>query len=433
MLPRVRIHRVTLLGTVLVAALALVALTSAAAPAQIEINHLAYTSHGEAQHNWIRSMAQAYEAQRPNVKVNVIIGNQEQFAVMVAGGAPPEVVDLPTLDMGTYIANNFFADLRPFLERDGLLREYSPIVLEQLRQPDGGLFALPKNINVVITFFNVNMFNEGGVPTPIELGEGWTWESALDSARKLTVEKNGDGTPDQFGMDRSYAGWEWAVHQAGGRFYDDLITPTRSLWNSPEVRTAIEWVNSIHQAGVTPRWQVPNWQSLYFWLNGTAIDIVDQPPIIGAYLTNVSFDWDMALQPKGPYSRATRTSIGGWMVPKGVANLPEVWEWLKFISNEENTARMVRESTLVPARTSLQPLYVELVGIEDKNWQVIFTNPEAPNGYPGYFVDNRLNPRSFNGPITQIFSGAVPVQAWLEETHRQTQAIIDEINAGRSN
>ncbi|HEX6972656.1 MAG TPA: hypothetical protein VF234_10605, partial [Limnochordia bacterium] len=242
----------------------------------------------------------------------------------------------------------------------------------------------------------------------------------------------GDGTAEQFGMDRSYAGYAWAVHQAGGRFYDDFVTPTRSLWNSPEVLRGIEFVNSIFQAGVTARWQVDNWRDFYFWNGSSAIDLVDQPSIIGVYLKNARFDWDMALQPKGPYSRATRVAVEGYMIPRDSKQLQATWEWLKFIAvDEENVRRLVRATGIVPALTALQSEYIDVLGIEEKHWPVIFENMEAPNSFPGYFVDDRLNPRSFMGPITAIWSGQTPSRTWLEATHRQAQAVIDELNAQR--
>lgn len=389
----------------------------------VEITHVQYISHGAAYHEYIQTKARAFEALHPGVTVNVIIGNHERVDVMMVSGTPPDVIDLP--DYVHLALDGLLVDLLPLLERDGLIDKFRPETLDLARLPDGKIYTMPFLLQSNPTYFNRDLFKEAGLPAPDELGEEWSWETVLDFGKKLTIARSGESLPASFGVDRPWSLWRIAVHQAGGRFYDDPLRPTRSLWDSPEVLEGIRYVEQIYRAGITPHLHVPDQTLYYFWTGKTAIDMVDGPGIIGAYLKEAPFDWDFALQPRGPGGRAGAVSVAGPHILTSTQNLSAVWEWMKFITvDEANVEEFVRMTGLVPALTAAQPAYPDAAGIAAKNYWFIFEQTLQPNPF-NYMLPRELSPRFVNPQ--PVWEGQMSPQEWLTNMHRTATALIDEM------
>ena len=55
-------------------------------------------------------------------------------------------------------------------------------------------YAVPFALVNTVLYFNKDMFDAAGIAYPTD---DWTWEEFREAAKKLTIDKNGDGTPDQ--------------------------------------------------------------------------------------------------------------------------------------------------------------------------------------------------------------------------------------------
>ncbi len=399
--------------------------------AKTEIIHFDYTSHGPAYVQFLEERAQEFEALY-DVEITFITGNQDKFEVMAVAGTPPDVVDLPALDLGTWVAQDYFLDLRPYLENSEYKNAINPLLLGHSTSSSGVLYQIPKSMNPVLSYFNRDLFREVGVPTPQELGDGWTWEAALDAGKKLTLDRDGDGVPEQFGMDRPLPQIEWAVHQAGGRFYDDFVTPKVSLWNTPEVIRAVNYVLEIFRNKMAPQYVVSAPAQYYYWTGKTAMSLNDGPGIIGAYMKQAPFDWDLTQQPKGPVGRATRIAIEGYLIPKESQVADLAWKWVEFlILKPENAVAFTRLTGMLPAHSVAQNSYGSIAGITDKNWMAIMEQLNDPTSYDGYKLDRRINPRWLTGTFAEVWNGTTAPEQFVEKTQAQTQAILDEINSSK--
>src|SRR5690606_354059 len=117
-----RIHMSKICGW-LVVCVAVIALTSVIS-AQTKIIHLSYSGHGDAWHQYLRTMSQRFEAET-GIKVEVIVsasgqvGYGGQLLTMIIAGAAPDVTDANPALAGVFLGQGSFVDLRPLLERDG--------------------------------------------------------------------------------------------------------------------------------------------------------------------------------------------------------------------------------------------------------------------------------------------------------------------------
>lgn len=405
--------------------LILVGLVSSAVSA-VSVTHLTYVYHGDAFLRYLEQKAVEFK-KLTNIDVDIIVGNQEKFKTMLAGGAEPDIHDLPDFD---HLAlSGYYVDIIPLLKRDGLLGQFNPGLIKAMSDQKGALYRVPQGIASVVGFFNRTMFLEAGVTPPDRLGNQYNWDAVLQLGKKLTRDVDGDGIPETFGVDRGYAYWRRAVAQAGGTFYeyDSSGQAVKSLWNSPEVEQGLSFVARMWEEGIIPWMRVPNQENYYFWNGKTGIDIVDATGIIGSYLSKVTWDWDMTLLPAGPKGPIASGAGGyGPNILSSSKHLNETWEWSKFLFiNRKNMEEMMALVGTVPALSSAQSAYAGIANLKDKNYQVIFDalNYLPPPEYGA--VPQELSPRFVD--VNDAILGKTPVRQFLEQTHVRMQATIDDL------
>ena len=409
----------------------LLALALAAIGSAQEITHYTYAGHSDSWYQHLKNMAERFQAET-GIQVNVIqsTGNyQEQVLTMIAGGAPPDVTDFHPQLGPTLIEQGLFTDLRPYVERSGLdLTQIPPIAVEGVTAPDGTLWSLPVSVFPVVTYFNADMFAVAGLPNPIELGEDWTWESFRESARRLTVDRNGDGQPDQYGIEgRITARWEQQVHQAGGQWFDRLVFPTQSRFNTPEVLEAVRFITGLmHEDGVVaPTSGFSIWPSV----GNVAMTVVDGPGVIASYWQDATFAWDITVQPKGPASRAARVNPDGFQILRDSPNKDAAWRWIHYlVGSVDNQLEFAATTGRLPSLRDAMLRYDEQLDIQlPPNWMAFFETAFDPNGYAAYVIPANVQ-STINTTIAQVWNGTLSPEDGLQRIHDVTTALLAEQN-----
>lgn len=410
-------------------AVLLIVLTSAAGAASAAtVTHLVYTSSGAAYQGYLDQMAKAFEKQNPGTRIELVIGDGTKFDTMRLGGMAPDILDLP--DYAHLGPLGELVNLMPLLQRDNLTKLINPAVLKSLTTPNGAVYSVPLQLAVNTSYFNRDLFRQGGLTPPDQLGEQWNWDNMYLSAKKLTQDQNGDGKPETFGIDRPWgATWRVLTFQAGGSYYqyDDLLRPVRSLWASEPVVKAIEYNERFYREGLTAHFYpgIPDQSLFYFWTGKSAININDGTAIIGSYLKNATFDWDLSLMARGPAGPITMFNGSGPHIVSSTKNLELAWKWMKFLAfNQDNVSELVRQVGVIPALSAAMSAYPAVAGLSDKNFQALFQQTLYPPLYTQWPTAADLNPRKVD--MNPVWQGKVPARTHLEAIDRQMQAIIDQ-------
>lgn len=396
-----------------------------------DVTHLTYGAHGEAWFAFLAGMAEKFEAQT-GLQVDVIVntGNyQEQVAVQIAGGVGPDVTDFHPQLGASLIQQGVFENLRPYMHRDGFdLSEFPPVAIEGMTAPDGSQWGLPISVFPVVTYYNATMFEAAGLADPGQLGDDWSWDTLLSSARQLTIDRNGDGVIDQYGVERRItARWEQQVHQAGGQWFDRLVFPTESRFNTPQVLEAVRFLHRllVDEQVATPSTNVNEWS---VWSEGpanVAVTTVDGPGVIPIRWQNAHFDWDVAMQPKGPANRAARVNPDGFQIIADSPNKEAAWEWLKFLLEVENQVEFAMITARLPAHRDAMVRYNESDFDLPPSWrQVFLATASDPNGYAAYVIPDGAVQTAINQRIGQVWNGQVPPETALVQIHDQVNALL---------
>lgn len=231
------------------ATLALAALAACGRGADDDIV-LRMTSWQSPQENVLdRPAVQAFERAHPGVRVvNEPVSNQaeyrEKVITAIASGSPPDVLLLDGIDVPSFAEAGVLLNLTPFAARAGLaLDQFFPNVLSMFARGDSVL-AFPKGFSPVVYYYNRALFDAAHVPYP---KDDWTFDDFLRTAKALTIDRDGDGTPEQWGtaVDRRFHTWQAMIWSGGG----DILAPdgrhATGALDAPATIRALEFLTSL--------------------------------------------------------------------------------------------------------------------------------------------------------------------------------------------
>lgn len=394
-------HLVTVALAVTLAGAAVSASTVAVA-APVRITHMTFYWHGQPYTDWLNWAAQEFHKQNPGIEVNIqMAGGPSQgdyftkLTALLAAGVPPNVIDF--MDLG--LDPSLFADLRPYLASTPYASadRIPPGLRPWLATSNGAIVALPWDIYPTVTYYNRDLLDELGLLDPYQLGAKWNWDSLIENSIKITTDRNGDGKPEAYGLDRMWAYIDVAIWNAGGQPYDRYMNPTRAQYSTPEAIRGLQWIQDVHN-----RWKVTTptlgaEDARYaLWRGNVGYSLVDGPGAM-QNLFKVKFQWDVAPQPTGPARDGGGLYVDQVRVLKSAGHVAEAAEWVRFLTtNREVVERLVSMTGRVPA----------LPGVDYMKF-----NPKAPAHAAAFAVQaSRENiPPLFSPKMSQITKKIQPI------------------------
>lgn len=166
-----------------------------------------------AQENpFVEDLIVAFEDKYPNIMVEQIVVPWDEFEPkvmsMYAAGDAPDILGMGGTN--PYIERflrGMILELDPYLEKypemvDGLW----PVAIKAYTK-QGKIAGIPYAVLATGVFINATRFDEAGVDYPPYdwSDESWTWDAMIETAKKLTLDKNSDGKIDQYGLSPSHS------------------------------------------------------------------------------------------------------------------------------------------------------------------------------------------------------------------------------------
>ena len=271
----------------------------------------------------------------------------QKFLTGIDAGHAPDVVNLHWSQTPQAASTGQLIPMDGLLVRDGIDPDgFYPIGLEAYRYR-GQLYGMPIKGATVCGFFNRDLFDRYGVEYP---SADWTWEEMLRKAKELTVDEDGDGLPDVYGLSPyDIANYVWS---GGGRFVRWEEGRWVSNLEDPATIEAVRfYVNLFWKHRVSPprpgiRSEAPM-STFTFEAGRIAIDLAG-PWRIPDYQYLDRFDWDTLLFPKGPAGRRTRYAGSALVIWKGTRRPEEAWRLVRYMTGPEATAKMARIGSDMP-------------------------------------------------------------------------------------
>jgi len=317
------------------------------------------TSSTEALKPIFLSTIEQFEQEHPEIRVELmeIPGNYYQkVSVMIAGRNPPDVMWMGQ-SFVEFAMRGAFLDISDRIAAEIDTSEYHPQVLSWYRF-GGKQYGVPYGIDLRFIVYNKTAFDEAGLEYP---KDGWSLDRFTDCAKKLTIDRDGDGRIDQYGF-RGDIGYE--------PFGAEFVSPdgSKALCNSPGMIEYLQFsLDSIYKWKISPRPEETRQES------GDAYSIFRQGKAAMMEFATWSIshlrekcadvDWDVVGMPVAN-RRAHWASSAAYVIARDTKRPEESWLFFKKLISDEFqlgmsieslpasrrvAEQLVRENTLKPA------------------------------------------------------------------------------------
>jgi multiple sugar transport system substrate-binding protein len=243
-----------------------------------------------------------------------------------AAGDPPDVLATSVAYAWDYAHNHQTLDLSKYVEKLDA-DKYFMNVSRPVRYPDGkgALHAFPFEWVCSVLYYNKDLFDKAHVPYPTE---SWTYDDLLAAAKELTG-------PGQWGVESYYAHTflDAMIVANGGKVIDDAYK--KCVLDQPEALASIQWaVDLIHKHRVAPppdTSQNAGLEAAGPFQSGKIAMQID-----GAWgiqkVKSVSFDWDIAMVPKGKVARVVYGGPDSFGISAKTKNPDLAWELVDLLT-----------------------------------------------------------------------------------------------------
>lgn len=312
----------------------------------------------------LKELIAKFEEQHPGIKIDaqyIPSGDAliQKLVTAVQSKTAPDISWLHSDYIEALVEADAIYKMEHFINgTDGITREdlndIYPALL-QFSSWKGTLYSLPMEATNLGLMYNKDLFKKAGLD-PNHPPKNW--QELIDFSKKLTIDKNGDGTSEQVGFFvpifpaagplGSWMVWQFMpfLWQAGGDFVN--IEQTSVLYNTDEAVKALELWQQLYRDQ-----NLKNFTNLFenAFVSGNLAMALDGPWNLPRYkdlLKNI--DWAFAPLPAGPFKSATVVGGEYLAIFKQSAHPDEAWKFIKWMIQSEIQAFWSIKSGYLPIR-----------------------------------------------------------------------------------
>lgn len=337
----------TLFTATLLAASLMAASTVQAAPQEVTMWH--YFDQKPEQ-EMLADMVEEYNSLQDDIHINATFVSRtelmNQYTVGALSGELPDIGQVDSPDMESYISLGVFEDITDELESWGELDQFYDGPLSSCKDPDGKVYGLPQNSNCLALACNMDLLKAAGYDH---------MPQSLDEFKEM-VAATTDASNDVYGFAMC------AVSTEEGTF--QILPWLRSVQNGTGVNvdniTADSAVNGLQTLGdfVANGYmskECVNWTQADAWnqfcAGKAAFAECGTWHLAQTDAINGAFEYDFTLLPTGDEGTSTST-IGGenFGVCKGSENKEACAKFLEWLCSQENEAKWAAVGGKIPTR-----------------------------------------------------------------------------------
>lgn len=168
----------------------------------------------------LQQVLNQFEASHPGIQVRFeTIADQymDVLKTRIIGEAAPDVFYLDVFEAPFLMSQGVLEPLDAYITPETDLADFEPRLLNAFKDGDR-LYGLPKDYSTLALFYNKKAFAAAGLDRPPA-----TWEELLEYSQRLTIDRNGDGRPEQYGLGftADLARLVYVIQAYGGQVLDD--------------------------------------------------------------------------------------------------------------------------------------------------------------------------------------------------------------------
>lgn len=374
-----------------------------------------------------------FMSSHPHIKVNLLNqgGYRDLFDKLMAAAKAKQLPHLSQIysnRLSWYVEKGLALDLKPYIEAEGTgLSEADFEDIPEMFMNDciwgEGQYCMPFNKSMMVLYYNATMFEEAGIDVPK------TWEEWAEAAKALTVDEDKDGEPEIYGMvfannlSTDIAPW---LKQAGGM---TMSEETNELFfNTPETKEAVSFINSMFESKSARLAGEDKYPNLPLQQGRAAMCVAST-----SALPHIEADTMEGITIKAAPLPAHKTNdqlyygTNVTIFDTGTeAEKQAAWDYLKFLTNSENTAYFAAMTGYIPVRKSAAEVPVFAEALADKEIKKMSLE-QMDNGFQGSRNIGGINALDALGDqLDLIFSGEKDIDSALEDAQKNGEKAMDE-------
>jgi len=261
---------------------------------------------------------------------------------------------------------------------------------------DGRQMALPSVTAPELLFYNIDKFDEAGLPYPTN---EWTWDDLRETALQLTLDSNGNAAIDPDFNPDDIIQWGYNVHPGlYGSLSNWFVEPWGDGFCVNEDCTEVN-MTSVKNIDALTWWHdfvVNNHGALRDVHGGSQTGVPGDPFIngftamgtygyfgIGQIKSAGDFNFGIVQVPEGPVTRAAPTSIRGYAIASNSEHPEQAWLLIQKLTSAEFLADMwARPGHSVPAKKSAALSISEMPDLSAEEVETILAAAEYAKPWP---------------------------------------------------
>ncbi|MGI6542863.1 MAG: ABC transporter substrate-binding protein [Limnochordia bacterium] len=300
---------------------------------------LQFVTYGDLK-GWPELMDEFHKA-NPDIIVEVqtfpLSDYPTKVATMVAGGAPPDIVQTIAQTKAQWVTQGIIADVTDRWANSELLKSthFFPVMLSGALY-EGRYYGVPYDFGSHVYYLNLDWMAERGVVPP---PDSWNWEDFKQLTQKLTDPIRGVyGTNHQVRSGDSFE-LAWVYNWTGHDWFDEKHE--KVLVDQPAHIQMLEyWLELQNVLQVTPgapggfravgslyTGAYAMWQGWVSYGSGRAADF--------------TYNWRMALQPAGPAAQKNFAHAHMFSICALSTKQDAAWRFLEWVSSYEGQKAQV--------------------------------------------------------------------------------------------
>jgi multiple sugar transport system substrate-binding protein len=337
--------------------------TAVGAPVVIQMQR----SIRQADRDWQDAVIESFHKEQNRIRIELAGGGEGigygKLQVLIIAGEAPHIIYQDPNNLLNMARQGALVDLGPYLQREPRNSPFNDFfeITWSFFTLDGSIWGSAMDLQTQAVMYNVDAFNEAG---QVEPWPGWTWEDALQMARKLTKRTSGEARPERWGMrEPQWFHWWSTIWHYGGALVDNWANPQSFTGDTNEVREALRVYRELVRSGaMSPPGTFGTGGS-----GGTSANIVahglsamglaNSLYMQSAIPLGIEFNsnWNVACLPSGPAGNVAVTNAIGWGLVKESGNTDEAFEVLRYFSSPAAMELAVqhRKGAVLPHRPTM--------------------------------------------------------------------------------
>jgi len=292
----------------------------------------------------IPTMIAEFEKQNPNIKVKIEqLPTKSIWEVtevkLGAKETTPDVLFVDSPLITAYVTKGYLAPLDSYFTKDEL-NQYVD-VCRNYGTVRGTFYAAPLVNSSQVLYYNTKMFDEAGIPhLSKDPKDRLTWEEVVEIGKKLTVDKDGDSTPEVFGLgiaqiSRPFQMLSMPESLGGQAIGKDGLTVQGVLTTEPWIKACTFIQELFNTYNIAPKGVSASDMLAYFPSEKLAMLIGPDYNHL-AYSKNADLQWDYAPYPYFKDGKPV-TPTGSWSLAVNASS-----------KNKEASVKLIKFLTQAP-------------------------------------------------------------------------------------